>query len=236
MKKPNDQFLAEIFTVPQGEAGPHPTNDELAAYAENRDVLSAEIQARLDHHLERCAECAEIVERLIEAESAPQTLPFPVYVPAFEAVRARHKATRGVFGEMSDLAVAGAVGGVSSALTAVGAVYRASLALAAASTELLPGVMPVDDLLPGFQGEATGDGCTPSVASTLRLAFTGPESPRPAEVPHAGVIVVWPTGQTEPHGFAHRAGSWRANIRLPLPWPETVALLKENKIRIEPVR
>lgn len=231
MKKTNDQLLAEIFTVPPGEAGPHPTNDELAAYAENRDALGAEIQTRLDHHLERCAECAEIVERLIEAESAPQSLPFPVYVPDFDAVRARHNATRSAFGEMLDFAAAGAVCGASLGRLVAGA----SLALAAAAKGLLPEIVRVDDLLPGFQGEATGDGCAPSEASTIRLAITALESPRPAEVPTGGFIVVWPTGQTEPHGFTHRAGRWRANIRLPLPWPETVALLRDKKIRIEAI-
>jgi tetratricopeptide (TPR) repeat protein len=117
------------------------------------------------------------------------------------------------------------------------AAFEESLALAASEREQQPEIVRVDDLLAGFQGEATGDGCAPSEASTLRLAFTvtTPESPRPAEVPVGGVIAVWPTGQTEPHGFTHRSGRWRANIRLPLPWPETVALLREKKIRIEPV-
>ena len=48
-------------------------------------------------------------------------------------------------------------------------------------------------------------------------------------------IIVWPTGQTKPHGFTHRSGRWRAEIRLPLPWPETVSLLREKQIRIEAV-
>lgn len=209
MKKPNDQFLAEIFTAPEGQAGPHPDNDELAAYAEDRDDLSAETKSRLEHHLERCTECAQIVESLIEAEEVSKSLPFPVYVPDFEAVRARHETSGSEFGE--------------------------ELALAASENELLPEIERVDDLLAGFQGEATGDGCAPSKASTLRLAFTGMESPRPAEVPPGGVIIVWPTGQTEPHGFTHRSGRWRAEIRLPLPWPETVSLLRERKLRIEAV-
>ena len=207
MKKPNNQFLAEIFTAPLGEAGPHPDNDELASYAE--DNLTGEAKIRMDYHLERCAECAEIVERLIEAEAGLKSLPFPVYVPEFEAVRARQETLETAFEE--------------------------PLALAASEKELLPEVVPMDDMLDGFQGEATGDGCAPSKASTLRLAIIGPESPRPIEVPADGVIIVWPTGQTEPHGFIHRSGRWRANIRLPLPWPETVALLREKKIRIEPV-
>lgn len=116
-----------------------------------------------------------------------------------------------------------------------GAASGELLDLAASEKELLPEIVRVDELLAGFQGEATGDGCAPSEASTLRLAFTGPELPRPAEVPAGGVIIVWPTGQTKPHGFTHRSGRWRAEIRLPLPWPETVSLLREKQIRIEAV-
>ena len=206
MKKPNDRFLAEIFIVPQGEAGPHLDNDELAAYAE--DSLTSEAKTRMDRHFEHCAECAEIVERLIEAEKAPQTLPFPVYVPDFDAVYARN---------------------------AIGSEFGEGLALAASEKELLPEIVRVDDLLAGFQGEATGDGCAPSKASTLRLTFTGPESPRPTEVPGGGVIIAWPTGQTEPRSFTHRSGRWRTEIRLSLPWPEMVSLLREKKILIETV-
>ncbi|MEI7819496.1 MAG: hypothetical protein WCK55_01160 [Verrucomicrobiota bacterium] len=109
------------------------------------------------------------------------------------------------------------------------------LALAASEKELLPEIVRVDDLLAGFQGEATGDGCAPSKASRLRLTFTGPESPRPMEVPAGGVIIVWPTGQTEPSSFTHRSGRWRTEIRLSLPWPEMVSLLREKKIRSETV-
>jgi hypothetical protein len=207
MKKPNDQFLAEIFTTPPGEAGPHPDNDALAAYAEN--TLTGETKNGLDYHLERCPECAEIVDRLIDAETGLKSLPFPVYLPEFDAVHARRQGFEASFGE--------------------------PLALAASAQELLPEIVPVYDLLPGFQGEATGDGCAPSEASMLRLVFAASESPRPRELPPGGIIVVWPTGQTGPHGFIHRSGAWRADIRLPLPWPETVAMLRGRNIRIEPV-
>ena len=207
-KKTNDRFLAEIFTVPPGEAGPHPDTDELADYAEDR--LTGDAKAKLDYHLERCAECAEIVERLIEAETAPKPLPFPVFVPDFDAVRARRKAAE----------------------PAAGGEWH----LAASEKKPLPEIVRVDDLLAGFQGEATGDGRNPSKTSTLRLAFTGPESPRPGEVPAGGVIVKWPTGQTEPHPFIFRDGRWRVKIPLPLPWGETVSLLEEKKIQIVPVR
>ena len=207
MKKPNDQFLAELFTTPPGEAGPHPDNDALAAYAEN--TLTGETKNGLDYHLERCPECAEIVDRLIDAETGLKSLPFPVYLPEFDAVHARRQRFEASFGE--------------------------PLALAASEKELLPEVVPLDDLLAGYQGEATGDGCAPSNASTLRLVFTGSESPRRAKVPTGEVIIVWPTGQTEPQCFIHRSGAWRADIRLPLPWPETVSLLRDRKISIEPV-
>jgi hypothetical protein len=109
------------------------------------------------------------------------------------------------------------------------------LALAAAERELLPEIVRVDDLLPGFQGEATGDGCAPSEASTFRFAMTAAESPRPLEVPAGAVVMVWPAGRTEPTRFEYRSGRWRANIRLSLPWPETVSLLRMKKIRVEQV-
>ena len=117
---------------------------------------------------------------------------------------------------------------------ASGADVREDLALVAAEKPLRDFVWR-DDLLPGFQCEATGDRCEPSVVSTLRLTFTGPESPRPLEVPAGGVIVVWPTGQTDPFHFTYRAGKWRAEIDLALPWAETVSLLAEKKIRVERV-
>lgn len=113
--------------------------------------------------------------------------------------------------------------------------YGELLALAASSEEELPERMRVDGLLAGFQGDAYGDRCDPPKASTVRLAFTGPEAPLPEEVPPRGIIVVWPTGQTDPCGFTYTSGRWRAEIRLPLPWPETVSLLRDKKIRIEPV-
>ena len=107
----------------------------------------------------------------------------------------------------------------------------------AASTEEAPPLdnLSADDLLPGFQGEAERDSDTPSEASVLRLAFYGPESPRPAEVPTGGVTAEWPGGQNGPHDFEYRAGAWWAQIRLNLPWPRTVVLLQEKKIRIKPV-
>ena len=118
---------------------------------------------------------------------------------------------------------------------ALGANVREELALAAAVKPPLRDFVWRDDLLPGFQCEATGDRCEPSVASKLRLTFTGPESPRPVEVPAGGVIVVWPTGQTDPCHFTYRAEKWRADIELPLSWAETVSLLDEKKIRVEQV-
>ena len=92
----------------------------------------------------------------------------------------------------------------------------------------------VDDLLPGFSGEAWGDDCEPSKVSTVSLAVPGAESPRPADVP-AAVIVKWPAGQTKPQNFTHDSGWWFVEIQLPLPWPKTVSLLREKKISIEPV-
>ena len=107
----------------------------------------------------------------------------------------------------------------------------------AASTEEPPPLdnLSADDLLPGFQGEAERDCDAPAEASILRLAFHGPESPRPAEVPTGGVTAEWPGGQSGPHDFEYRAGAWWAQIRLNLPWPRTVVLLQEKKIRIKPV-
>jgi hypothetical protein len=118
---------------------------------------------------------------------------------------------------------------------ASGADDREDLALAAAGGPPMRDFVWRDDLLPGFQCEASGDRCEPSVASTLRLTFTGEESPRPVAVPAGGVIVVWPTGQTAPCHFTYRAGKWRADIELPLPCAETVSLLDEKKMRVERV-
>jgi len=109
------------------------------------------------------------------------------------------------------------------------------LALAASSKEPLPDIQPADDLIAGFQGHAKGDGRDPSETSILRLAFTGSEAPRPLDVPAGGIVIKWPTGQSGPHGFTFRSGRWRTEIQLPLPWPEMVKLLREKKLRVEPV-
>jgi hypothetical protein len=110
------------------------------------------------------------------------------------------------------------------------AVELSHLALAAAE-DTLPELRPINDLLSGFTGDATGDGCAPSQSSVLRLACVALESPRPQTVPHS-IIAVWPTGQTPPLSVAYRAGRWRIDVTLPLPWPETHALLEAGSIRI----
>ena len=92
-----------------------------------------------------------------------------------------------------------------------------------------------DDLLPGFQWDAERDSDAPTKASILRLAFYGPESPRPVEVPTGGVTAEWPEGQSGPHVVEYREAAWRAKIRLNLPWSRAVALLQKKKIRINPV-
>lgn len=104
---------------------------------------------------------------------------------------------------------------------------------AASGKQLLPDNVGVDDLLPGFQGEAVGDHSEPSKCGTMSLSFVGPEAPRPIEVPLGGIVVSWPTGQTEPAHFSYRSGRWRVEIPIPLPWSETVSLLQQKKIRIE---
>ena len=98
-----------------------------------------------------------------------------------------------------------------------------------------PDTLSGDNLLPGFQDEAERDSDALTEASILRLAFYGPESPRPAEVPTGGVTAEWPGGQSGPHAFEYREGAWRAKIRLNLPWPRTVVIWQEKKIRIKPV-
>lgn len=203
------KILADIFAPPPaGEAGLHVSNDDISAWAE--DTLTGEDFGRVQAHLDHCPECAELATRLTVALARrDEPLAFPVFVPSFEAVRAR--AERSAGGELANLQLAAAENGVP------------------------PEVVRIDGLLEGFSGEATGDGCAPSQASTLRLALTAPESPRPAKVP-ASVLAVWPTGQTMPATFEHRGGRWRAVLSLPLPWPEVVELLKDNKIRLEPVR
>ncbi|HMO63708.1 MAG TPA: hypothetical protein PKE47_00510 [Verrucomicrobiota bacterium] len=209
MKCTESDFLAEIFTAPQGEAGPHLTNEQLDACA---SCTLADTERKLvERHLDHCAECAELVLRLLEADAASdEPLPFPISVPDFDAIRARHqRASRPASFEL--------------------------LALAASEKEALPEIVFIEGLLPGFYGEATGDGCAPSAASTLRLELTAPESPQPEAVPPEGVLAVWPTGQTMPVRFTYCDGHWWAKITLPLAWPEVVGLLAESKIQLVPL-
>jgi anti-sigma factor RsiW len=200
------RILTEIATAPQGNTGPHLTNEQLFAYADGslpQDQLGA-----CEQHLNHCAECCEIIERLAEAAShADEPLPFPVFVPELSAVLDRNtKSNR------------------------VEAANSSHLALAAAENAL-PELHPINHLLPGFTGDATGDGCAPSQSSVLRLACTATESPRPQTVPQS-IIAVWPTGQTPPIPVVYRTGRWRVDVTLPLPWPETHALLESGGIRI----
>ncbi len=192
------KILADIFAPPPaGEAGPHVSNDDISGWAE--DTLTGEGFDRVQAHLDRCPECAELATRLAVAFARrDEPLPFPVFTPDFEAIRARHEPE-----------------------------YK--LALAAASADL-PDILPINNLLLGFTGLASGDGCAPSCASTLRIAGGDDTSPAPP-----AVLAGWPTGQTTPFPFKSCTGRWRADIRLPLPWPETVALLKSDKIRLVPV-
>ena len=120
---------------------------------------------------------------------------------------------------------------IRSTQDALGDSSKEPLALAASE---LPRRERLDDLLPGFLGEAWGDDCEPSKVSSVSLAVPGAESPRPAEVP-AAVIVKWPAGQTESQSFTHDSGWWFVEIQLPLSWPKTVSLLRAKKISIEPV-
>src|SRR5439155_1384478 len=151
VKKTKTQILRtldEIFRQPPGEVGPHPDNDELAAYAGDPKRLNAETVARLDHHLERCGECAEIVERLIEAQTAPGALPFPVYVPDLEAVRAE-RARRDI--PAIDVSQ--------------------PLALAASEKAPIAEIVCTDHLLPEFEGEATGDVCLAGAERAFKEAI-----------------------------------------------------------------
>ncbi len=97
----------------------------------------------------------------------------------------------------------------------------------------LPEIVCINDLLPGFDGEASYEG-NPEGNAILRIARTAPESPRPVEVPTM-VMATWPEGQTKPLGFEHRNNRWRCEISLEVPWWQTVELLREGKIRLEAV-
>jgi hypothetical protein len=192
------KILADIFAPPPaGEAGLHVSNDDLSGWAE--DTLTGGDFDRVQAHLDRCPECAEIATRLTLAMArCDEPLPFPIFTPDFKEMRERPK--------LDD-----------------------QLALAASSVDL-PEIVPINNLLPGFNGLASGDGCAPSCASTLRLEGGDANSPAPP-----AVLAVWPSGQTEPVSFKLCTGHWHADIRLPLPWPETVALLKSGKVRLVPV-
>ncbi len=243
MKHTESEFLAEIFTAPKGEAGPHLSNEQLDACSSG--TLADAEREPVERHLDHCAECAEILLRLLEADAAPdEPIPLPIYVPSFAAIRARHElAERGRPARRAGIAgQALEEGSPFSRLSPAGETPALRLpasdeflALAASEKTKLPEVIRIDGLLPGFSGEATGDGCAPSMASTLWLSLTAPESPRPDAVPAGGVLAVWPTGQTMPTPFAYRTGRWRARISLPLQWPEVVELLVAARIRLEPL-
>ena len=79
MKHTESEFLVEVFTAPQGEPGPHLTNDQLDACATGT-IAETERQA-VERHLDHCAECAEIVLRLLEADATQnEALPFPTTI------------------------------------------------------------------------------------------------------------------------------------------------------------
>lgn len=206
------KILADIFAHSPAGATPQPvSDDDLLAWAEGT-LTGAEFD-RVQDHLDRCPESAELATRLTEALALrDEPLPFPVFVPSLEALRAKK--------DRQD--------------TAALSQDNQPLALAAAEKTDLPEFVRIDELLPGFSGEATGDGCMPSSSSNFRLALTAPESPRPSNVA-GSVMAVWPTGQTLPYPFEYSSGRWRAVITLPLPWPEVAPLLENKEIRLETV-
>ena len=148
----------------------------------------------------------------------------------FQAVAQRLQETPDAASAPNETPEAKEIYDIRSTQDALGDSSEETLALVASD---LPERERVDDLLPGFLGEAWGDDCEPSKGSTMRLAMPGLESPRPAEVVADGVIVKWPSGETKPHRFTHLSGWWFVEVQLPLPWPKTVSLLREKKLSIE---
>lgn len=203
MKRNVPELLAHILRVPAGLPGPHVSDDDLDSYAAG--TLSAEARDKVDYHCERCTECAEILERLIEAASAPEAPPFPILVPDFKEVLARHERQE----------------------------QAGSMSLAASSKSDLPEYYSLQGLLPGFTGEASGDDRFPDERSCLRLSHKAAESPRPEGLP-GNIFASWPTGKSEPFAIEFQGGRWRCELSIQVSWPELVDLLEQGKLMLHP--
>jgi hypothetical protein len=102
----------------------------------------------------------------------------------------------------------------------------------------LPGIpsweMPLDKLLEGIDGVATGSVSSPGKYSTLRFGLTGADATNADVKPNFTIKVEFPGGEATSSEFAFY-NSWGVAVDLHMPYPEFVSALQGGQIQLKKI-